>query len=305
MLWLIWKQHRSEALVGALLVVVISIALINAAVSHSVISPLCVPCYHTNQLLSLEVIKRILLQSFQWLLPLLVGVFVGAPLVTREWERHTYRLIWTQSITRNRWLAVKLGVIAGILMLVFTPLVVLSIWDYSTAPQLGGNWELFRLSRGVALIGFGLFGLMLGVAIGTFVRRVVPAMALTVLVFLAVLIPLNYYSPYFIPPISHLYPIRISNNNGVVVPSDGLILDDGYADSAGHDVGEISTYCDFNATFTLFKQCLATHNLQWKVVYQPANRVWLLQWVELAVLLALSAALVPLTYWRLRQRRES
>ena len=36
-------------------------------------------------------------------LPPLLGVFVGAPLLARELESGTFRLIWTQSVTRLRW----------------------------------------------------------------------------------------------------------------------------------------------------------------------------------------------------------
>ena len=43
------------------------------------------------------------------IVPALVGVFFGAPLVARELEAGTYRLAWTQSVTRVRWLAVKLA----------------------------------------------------------------------------------------------------------------------------------------------------------------------------------------------------
>ena len=38
----------------------------------------------------------------------MIGIFWGAPLVARELETGTYRLVWTQGVTR-RWLAVKLA----------------------------------------------------------------------------------------------------------------------------------------------------------------------------------------------------
>src|SRR5215469_14545296 len=45
--------------------------------------------------------------------PALVGIFWGAPLIARELETGTYRLAWTQTVTRRRWLAVKLGIMGG------------------------------------------------------------------------------------------------------------------------------------------------------------------------------------------------
>ena len=45
------------------------------------------------------------------LAPALIGLFFGAPLIARELETGTFRLAWTQSVTRRRWLAVKLGLV--------------------------------------------------------------------------------------------------------------------------------------------------------------------------------------------------
>jgi ABC-type transport system involved in multi-copper enzyme maturation permease subunit len=46
-----------------------------------------------------------------YLAPALIGMFWGAPLVAREMEAGTFRLAWSQSVSRMRWLAVKLGVV--------------------------------------------------------------------------------------------------------------------------------------------------------------------------------------------------
>ena len=41
--------------------------------------------------------------------PPLIGAFWGAPVVARELETGTYRLVWNQSVTRSTWLAAKPG----------------------------------------------------------------------------------------------------------------------------------------------------------------------------------------------------
>ena len=43
------------------------------------------------------------------LLPLAVGVFWGAPLLAREVEQGTIRLVFTQSVSRRRWLDRQAG----------------------------------------------------------------------------------------------------------------------------------------------------------------------------------------------------
>ena len=40
--------------------------------------------------------------------PAIIGLFWGPPLIARELESRTFTLAWNQSITRTRWLAVKL-----------------------------------------------------------------------------------------------------------------------------------------------------------------------------------------------------
>src|SRR6202042_1827298 len=41
--------------------------------------------------------------------PAVIGLFWGAPLIARELETGTSALAWNQSVTRTRWLAVKLA----------------------------------------------------------------------------------------------------------------------------------------------------------------------------------------------------
>jgi ABC-type transport system involved in multi-copper enzyme maturation permease subunit len=44
------------------------------------------------------------------LAPAVIGLFWGAPLIARELETGTAALAWNQSVTRTRWLAVKLAI---------------------------------------------------------------------------------------------------------------------------------------------------------------------------------------------------
>jgi hypothetical protein len=43
------------------------------------------------------------------LVPLIVGMFWGAPLVSRDLETGTFRLAWTQGVSRTRWLGRSSG----------------------------------------------------------------------------------------------------------------------------------------------------------------------------------------------------
>ncbi|MEO6888915.1 MAG: ABC transporter permease subunit [Ktedonobacteraceae bacterium] len=240
-------------------------------------------------------------------LALLIGVFIGAPLVAREREHRTHYLVWLQSTTRGHWLAVKLGLIAVFTLLAFGALSLLTTWWGEPLSATMGPWFLYDV-RGFMLPAYALFGLMLGVAVGTFTRRTVLAMAFTFVIFFVVFTVMHFTYPYLVPPLSRTFALSTNRDTRWGGPTD-LVLYAGYADSEGHETGEISTYCGFQRTLadpdygTLADRCIKDHHLQWKIVYQPAERFWLLQAVEATILCVLAVLLVPLSFWRLRRQR--
>lgn len=124
------------------------------------------------------------------LLPAVIDAFWGAPLLAREFEAGTRRLAWAQSVTRRRWLAVKL-LLPGLSALVLTAaLSLLLTWAASRCDLVEGNrfTALSFASRGVVPIGYALFAFALGTTAGLFLRRTVPAMAVTLLAVGAVLV---------------------------------------------------------------------------------------------------------------------
>jgi hypothetical protein len=111
MIWLTWRQGRSESLLLAgLLVVLAALLLLTGAHMHSVFDSLGLsPCTTDAQSLphSCTLQAQSFLQRFDgldqlgpWLglAPGLIGVLLAIPLVL-EFDQGTYRLAWTQSIT--------------------------------------------------------------------------------------------------------------------------------------------------------------------------------------------------------------
>lgn len=182
----------------------------------------------------------------------------------------------------------------------------MTTWWGAPLSTLLGPWLLYDI-RGFVLPSYTLFGLMLGIATGTFIRRTAPAMALTFVILLVSSLALHNAYPYLVPPLSKIFALSDNQNARWGQPTD-LTLYAGYADQAGHETGEISQYCGFNRTIadpdygTLANKCISEHHLQWRIIYQPADRFWALQGVEAAILLLLAVAFVPLTYWQLRKR---
>ena len=147
--------------------------------------------------------------------PALLGLFWGAPLVARELETGTYRLAWTQSVTRTRWLATKLAVtglataaLAGLLSLAVT-------WWYAPLDKVGTNrfdGSVFG-ERGITPIGYALFAFAVGALLGLLIRRTLPAMAATLVAFIAVrLVFSQLIRPHLLTPVRASFTLGATVN---------------------------------------------------------------------------------------------
>jgi hypothetical protein len=114
-------------------------------------------------------------------LPMLAGMFWGAPLVAREIENGTHRLVWTQGVSRLRWAATKIGLVS-IAVLVITAIYagMLTWWITPVIETSGQGFSyIFFDIHGLVVFGYVLFALALGVFAGAVTGRLLPAMATT------------------------------------------------------------------------------------------------------------------------------
>lgn len=181
-------------------------------------------------------------------LPALVGIFWGAPLVAHELETGTFRLAWTQSVTRKRWLAVKIGV-TGLASVILAGLFTLIItWWFSPIDQVNMN----RLTpamfgeRGITPIGYTAFAFTLGVTAGVLIRRTLPAMATTLVVFVGTRLAISYgVRPNLMAPLHANSPLQMAVGNGAApLPGAGAVkpgdwvLSDQVINAAGQVIGQ-------------------------------------------------------------------
>ena len=148
------------------------------------------------------------------LTPAVIGIFWGAPLIAREFETGTFRLAWTQTITRTRWLAVKLTVGALAAVTVTEGLSLMQAWWAAPIGRAvghgggGSNLAMDRFSslvfatHGITPLGYAAFAFALGVTAGALIRRTVPAMAITLAIFAVIQVA----TPLWIRP--NLFPAR-------------------------------------------------------------------------------------------------
>ncbi|MGR6922685.1 ABC transporter permease [[Actinomadura] parvosata] len=235
MIWLTWRHLRGTALTTAAALVVLGAVLAltgpELASRYSAGIAGCAPAgtcddffdrfFDEHQLPFLALTLVVLL------LPALVGLFWGAPLIARELESGTHLLVWSQSVTRTRWLAVKLG-LAGLAAMAAAGACGLAVtwWsgplDRSAVPELAQMSPLVFGARGVAPVGYAAFAFVLGVTAGMLVRRTLPAMALTLAVFAAFQLAVPFLvRPHLMPPVSAAFELGPENVDSVHVSGPG------------------------------------------------------------------------------------
>jgi hypothetical protein len=227
MLWLTWRQFRTQAAVvfGLLAAVAVVLAVTGPHLLHlydTTVKP-CASHGDCNVVTTAFTRNDRLLQELSQVVlvaPLLIGMFWGAPLVARELENHTFRLVWTQSVSRTRWLAYKLGLIgaasvaaAGLLSLMVT------WWSSPFDTFARMNASPFSPSyfdhRDLVPIGYAAFAFALGVTFGALMRRTLPAMAATFVAFIGVrLADWEWLRPHLNSPLTTTTAFQVPTGNG-------------------------------------------------------------------------------------------
>lgn len=192
MTWLAWRQLRTPALVGALVLVAVAVLFgVTGPNLFHLFDTYVKPCHvhnDCNSVISSFLAKDRIRKTVSKLLiffPVLLGMFWGAPLVAREMETGTFRLSWTQSVTRRRWFATRVGM-AVLASMVATALLSLMItwWSRPFDSIVHFPFGTFD-QRDIVPIGYAAFTVMLGVAAGALLRRTIPAMGVTLAGFAA------------------------------------------------------------------------------------------------------------------------
>jgi hypothetical protein len=353
MIWLTWRQSRAQAAMMAAalagLAVILGLTGPGLADDYSAGIAACTTesggCSDfVNRFFQDHQDPFLAVTAVVLVLPALIGLFWGAPLITRELEAGTHRLVWNQSITRTRWLAVKLG-LTGLAAVTAAGLGSLAVtwWaspiDKTAANNFARMEPLLFDARGIVPIAYAAFAFALGVTVGMLVRRTLPAMALTLAVFVAVQIAMPLLvRPHLIAPIRSTIEITESSLDGLrAPPGDGPIqvmlrapeggtytgawvLSSQAVDASGHAVDSItlsrSGSCGPSQGGPVkqpvgakpgdrLSGCFAEMKrlgYRQQVSYQPASRFWPLQWYETGLYAALALGLAGFGFWRIRRR---
>lgn len=270
MAWLLWRQHRAQALATAGLLAVLGVVmLVQGAEAYVYLDMLPVA-------------------------PLLIGVFWGAPLLSREFERGTHRLAWTQSVSRRSWLLAKVGslglavTVAGLL----TGLMV-NAWAKATnfPKTLFGDDALFGGS-GVAAGAWWLFAFLLGVAAGGAIRRLLPAIAVTVAVFMLALFGILQMRWNYAEPLVHMADTQTKTGS--------MITGVTWIDPSGAKIADPPVCADVDDT--RYTDCVQKAGYRLAFYVQPPERYWRFQWTETGILLLGGMLLAAPVMYRVLRR---
>jgi hypothetical protein len=334
MTWLAWRQHRASILAaGAGLAALAAFLLVTGTAMrqrfdrlglNDCAAPFTATCAEAGRQFEQQYSGYQVMIPLLLILPALVGVFWGAPLVSREVEHGTHRLVWTQSITRRRWLGTKLALLgAAALTGLAVATVVLTWW---VAPLMAARDQRFEAGifdlLGVVPAAYGIAALAIGLAAGTFSRRLVAALGITLVAFVILRVGVEFgLRPHYMAPVTVSTPFATDTSRLQLptMPDDiGWVISQQTLDSAGRvisdgvgfEFGALLAECpelpnasrgqppDPRATMA----CAVRNGFHVVTVYQPDDRYWRFQATEAAIYLAVAGALVGTSAWWLRHR---
>ncbi|MFJ6510413.1 ABC transporter permease [Streptomyces sp. NPDC091406] len=233
--------------------------------------------------------------------PLILAVFIGAPLIAGDQENGTAQLVTTQSASRRQWLIAKLGLAYTLALVSGVVLSALFTWWWKPHRSLFlSEWidGVIFDNTGPVLPAFLLFLTAAGITIGTLVRRVLPAMVLTFL-FTAVTtlfvwdeVRVRLGSPkMFTYPMDSELPARFDDAYEV----DRWV---GSADGTLYGWGTCA-----EATEKAQNACIKEHGIVNDVIeYIGYNQMAGMQWLAAGILLAGTALLTAVTLYRVSRR---
>lgn len=312
MIWVTWRQQRTETLIALLLLALVVALLVPTGLHMAsvydrdgIAACLSDPTLDCGGRLDSFVSRwDSLVNVVGWLnlLPALLGALIAVPLVL-EVERGTFRLAWTQSVTRDRWLAVRLGVIVAASLAVAVLLTLLMTWWRDPLDHVNGRFDGFDL-EGVVPAAYTLFAAALVLAAGVVLRRSAPAIGLAFVAFIAVRIGIaTWLRPHYQSPLHATWQIGSGPDlRGAWVFHELHEL----RRSSGQPVDPGAMLeCVTNPSRKLLDNaCLDRHGIveAMSATYHPGSRFWTFQAMEAGIYVAAALVLLAFAAWWIRKR---
>ena len=299
MIWVTWRQHRGQAISCLALLVALAVyaIILGTSMRTAFSNDSLAPCLASSQGTGCETAVGVFMNKFGsevniafWavalIVPGLIGVLVGGSLIARELEYGTWRLAWSQSVPRSRWLAVKLALVTGGLIVAGAAITAVITWYRAPMDQLTGRLQhnIFDF-EGLVPTAYILCAFGFAVLAGLLIRRSIPAMVAAFVPWLAIRLVVEFvFRDHFLTPLTVAGHCGQPGPNGPnVLTSCGMGI--GFVPQATGRVGDLILNMNGNL-----------------ITYQPADRFWPLQFIEAGIFVALGAAALGATIWLLHRR---
>ena len=250
------------------------------------------------------------------LLPLLIGAFLGAPLLASEWETGTWRFAWAQGLGRTRWIAAKLTLLTAAVTGTGLLLNLLSswlLWQYNgIGDGDGSRWQSLSHYGVIGFTTMFVVAFTIGVFAGAVIPRVVAASAVTTAVMVGWLFGWDEIGVAILrvaPVTSRFGPGSFQSVGSVVNGTQGVtggplggawVLRGWIGGPAGQPVPRAVPRMYLSGHGPA--QWLSAHHAFVWASYQPAGRFWMFSTLMTGAPLVLAAALLAITVWLVHRR---
>ena len=316
MIWVAWRQQRTETLIAVGVLALLAALFVPTGIEMAsrydrdglaacTTAATDEGCRQAIQAFTARFGSLMNLLPWLNLLPGVIGVALAAPLLL-ELESGTYRLAWTQSVTRRRWLTVKLGMTMLAAVLAALALTVLVTWWRSPHDELYGRMENVFDFEGTVVIGYVLFALALPLVIGALWRRTIPAVLAGFAGYVVARVFVqNWLRERYDTPLTSTWKA----SSGLDRPQldKAWIVEMGPSDRFGHALAppiSPSGACERagDGVRVVDPSCLPGDDLFVHAVYHPASRFWEFQLIETALFGGVAVALIAFAAWWIHER---
>lgn len=321
MIWLSWRQQRFESALTAVCFAAAAILLLvtRQHLLHTFADlgiPRCLrdhssetPCLNAYDAFKQDVASEQTAVGWLAYLPILLGVLLAAT-VAFELEEGSYRLSWTQGITRGRWAFGRIGLSLATALAATAGLSVIAAWwlhplNRLQSPLLPGSFEI----AGVVPIAYALLGFATTLAVAVVCRRTLPALGTGAATAFAAHLLLQHVRPTLVTPVTRIWmtgPAPYSRRDWLIQGGPGASSYQ-YVDQHGQRYGaeqaqQLCGRVTDSVSKDHFANCLLTHRIGELVRLQPPSRFWSLQLTEAGIVVVAAAALLSAAVWWLRRR---
>jgi hypothetical protein len=220
-------------------------------------------------------------------MPMLIGVFIGVPLLSREHEQRTLLLAWSQDVSPARWLWAKLSLL-GLFVVVVTAAVAGASDRLEHALANVSKGSMFQygtfLNTGMLPLAISICWFAIGVALGAAMKRTLPAVFGVAVGFIGLMLLVRWRFPTLVKPLSAYLQLGAADD-GLLGKNDLIVngrfinysgdQPSGLYDASRHQLtgAELERLCPPDSGASTAFSCYANNHLQQYLEYQPGSRI--------------------------------